>query len=380
MGSIPIRGALIAALVAAVVALASAAAGFPAQEPPSDAEQRVATLRAELDRLATERASAVRDFEAADVELALRRQQLAILRQRGAVLVAEREEHAAQIVELESSLVTGRRQLRERVEALYRVGPLSYNRLLLSADNSQEALIAYQIVTYMAARDRDLVSNVRATLADLQAARESLTETAGQLAQVEADTAAATESLLQQQDERRALLSRIDREAEARRIALDTAERAANELAGTMRGLAAARDSTPGFAEARGALGWPAAGQVVGNFGRRRHPVYDTYTVSRGIEIGAPAGDPVTAVHAGRVVFADWYSGYGLLVIVDHGSDYFTLYGHLAEVTTQVNERVDAGQLIGKVGETGSLTGPNLYFEVREGSDALNPMSWLERR
>jgi septal ring factor EnvC (AmiA/AmiB activator) len=380
VGSIPIRGALIAALVAAVVALASAAAGFPAQEPPSDAEQRVATLRAELDRLATERASAVRDFEAADVELALRRQQLAILRQRGAVLVAEREEHAAQIVELESSLVTGRRQLRERVEALYRVGPLSYNRLLLSADNSQEALIAYQIVTYMAARDRDLVSNVRATLADLQAARESLTETAGQLAQVEADTAAATESLLQQQDERRALLSRIDREAEARRIALDTAERAANELAGTMRGLAAARDSTPGFAEARGALGWPAAGQVVGNFGRRRHPVYDTYTVSRGIEIGAPAGDPVTAVHAGRVVFADWYSGYGLLVIVDHGSDYFTLYGHLAEVTTQVNERVDAGQLIGKVGETGSLTGPNLYFEVREGSDALNPMSWLERR
>ncbi len=322
----------------------------------------------------------MRDFEAADVELALRRQQLIILQQRGAVLVAEREQHAAQIVELEESLITGRRQLRERVEALYRVGPLSYNRLLLSADNSQEALIAYQIVTYMAARDRDLVGNVRATLVDLQSARESLTETAAQLAQVEADTSAATESLLQQQDERRALLSRIDREAEARRIALDTAERAASELAGTMRGLAAARDSMPGFAEARGALVWPAEGAVTGNFGRRRHPIYDTYTVSRGIEIGAPAGDPVTAVHAGRVVFADWYSGYGLLVIVDHGSDYFTLYGHLAEVTAKVNERVEAGQLIGKVGETGSLTGPNLYFEVREGSDALNPMSWLERR
>ena len=85
-------------------------------------------------------------------------------------------------------------------------------------------------------------------------------------------------------------------------------------------------------------------------------------------------------MHTGQVVFADWYSGYGLLVIVDHGAGFFTLYGHLSKVDVRVNDRVATGQLIGEVGETGSLTGPNLYFEVREGTDALNPLSWLESR
>ncbi len=354
------------------------ATGAPVQQ--SAADDRAPDLRAELDRLASERATVVRDFEAADVELALRRQQLSVLQRRGATLVSENEAHAAEIEQLDATLASGREQLYRRVQALYRVGPLSYNRLLLTADSSQEALIAYQIVTYLAARDRDLVSAVRVTLSDLQQARESLSDAARRLAAVESDTQAATIALASQQEERQSLLSRIDREAEAQRIALASAERAERELAGTMTELAESGAPGPGFREARGSLPWPAHGEVVGDFGRRRHPIYDTYTVSRGIEVGAPADDPVTAVHAGKVVFADWYSGYGLLVIVDHGSNYFSLYGHLSQVTVHVNNRVDVGQLIGKVGETGSLTGANLYFEVREGADALNPIAWLESR
>ncbi len=341
---------------------------------------RAPDLRAELDRRATERASIVRDFEAADVELALRRQQLQILEQRGAALTEQNAAQATEIEVLDAQLGQSKAQLVRRVHMLYRVGPLSYNRLLLTADSSQEALIAYQIVTYLAGRDRDLVEGVRTTLASLEDARQSLAETAAGLAEVRIDTAAAADALAIQQSERQRLLSRIDREAEAQRIALASAERAETELSGTMTNLATAAEVGGSFDEARGDLRWPATGDVITGFGRQRHPIYDTYTVSRGIEIGAPLDDPVTAVHAGRVAFADWYSGYGLLVILDHGGGYFTLYGHLATVTVRVNDQIDAGQLIGRVGETGSLTGPNLYFEVREGSDALNPTSWLERR
>jgi len=368
------------ALIAAMGAVR--ASPEPIQEPSQEpvAAERVLDLRAELDRLASERATVVRDFEAADVELALRRQQLRILQSRGAVLAAENEVRAAEIGRLEGTLGGGRQQLRRRAELLYRVGPLSYNRLLLTADTSQEALIAYQIVTYLAARDRDLVTEIRATLAELLEARTSLADTADRLAAVESDTESATAALASQQEERQRLLSRIDREAEAQRIALESAERADRDLAGTMTALAEGAAVTSDFRDARGDLPWPAQGDVVTGFGRQRHPIYDTYTVSRGIEVGAPAGDPVTAVHAGRVAFADWYSGYGLLVIVDHGSNYFTLYGHLSQVAVRVQERIAAGQLIGKVGDTGSLTGPNLYFEVREGADALNPTTWLERR
>lgn len=371
---------MLLALVAAVGVANGATEPIQEPEQESVAVDRTLALRAELDRLASERATVVRDFEAADVELALRRQQLQILQSRGVVLANENEVRAAEIVQLDATLAGGRTQLRRRVQMLYRVGPLSYNRLLLTADTSQEALIAYQIVTYLASRDRDLVAEIRVTLAELQEARTSLSDTARRLAAVQADTEAATLALASQQVERQRLLARIDREAEAQRIALASAERAERDLAGTMTVLAENAAAASGFRDARGALPWPAQGDVVTGFGRQRHPIYDTYTVSRGIEVGAPADDPVTAVHAGRVAFADWYSGYGLLVIVDHGSNYFTLYGHLAQVAVRVNDRVNTGQLLGKVGETGSLTGANLYFEVREGADALNPTAWLERR
>lgn len=366
-----------------LLAFAAAVGGVSAEPEPIQqpaAGERATGLRAELDRLASERATVVRDFEAADVELALRRQQLLILQSRGAVLATENENRAAEIEQLEATLAVGRTQLRRRAELLYRVGPLSYNRLLLTADTGQEALIAYQIVTYLAARDRDLVAEIRRTLAKLQEVRASLADTAERLAAVEFDTEAAVTALGSQQEERQRLLSRIDREAEGQRIALESAMRAERELARTMTELAGKVAVTSGFRDARGRLPWPAKGAVVTGFGRQRHPIYDTFTVSRGIEVGAPAGDPVTAVHAGRIAFADWYSGYGLLVIIDHGGNYFTLYGHLSQVTVSVNDGIAAGQLIGKVGETGSLTGANLYFEVREGADALNPTAWLERR
>jgi septal ring factor EnvC (AmiA/AmiB activator) len=354
-----------------------------APEPPrlTAARARVRTLQAELDRLASQRQTLVGEFETADVELALRREQLRVLEQRSDLLAHELERQTTQVGTLEATLQQAREALAIRVAALYRIGPLSYNRLLLTAGTTDDVLVAYQLVTYLADRDRGLVREVRQTLDDLDGARSSLQETAGQLSRLREEVVSVADQLEAQQGARRERLRLIDVASEDTRVALAEAEKAAVELASTLTRLADASSSAggAGFSAARGQLPWPAVGDVVGGFGRQRHPIYDTYTVSRGIEIGAPEGDPATAVFGGRVAFADWYSGYGLLVIVDHGGEYFTLYGHLREVEVRVGDRVQAGGLVGRVGETASLTGPNLYFEVREGTDALNPLQWLER-
>ncbi len=343
---------------------------------------RAVTLEGELERLASERESVVNSFETADVELALRRQQLSILVQRDGVLARERAERETELERLEAAFVEIRAALRARVGSLYRAGPLSYNRLLLAADSASDALTAYQIITYLAARDRDLLLSVRTTVAEIDQTRAALAETERQLAAVAADTEATATALAQQQEERRRLLVAIDREAETQRVALAAAQRSESRLVSTMAALArATAASAPvAFAAARGQLEWPVNGAVVGEFGRRRHPIYDTYTVSRGIEIEGDQGDPVVAVFDGRVVFADWYSGYGLMVIVDHGGGYFSLYGHLNAIQMRVNESVTAGDIVGEVGDTASLIGSNLYFEVRERTDALNPLNWLRRR
>ncbi len=377
-------------LAVAMALLAAAPAQESAQEATergseeelASLRERVGSLEAELERLASERESVVNSFETADVELALRREQLAILKQRDGVLAQERIEHESELERLEALFAESRQTLRVRVASLYRAGPLSYSRLLLAAETASDALAAYQIITYLAARDRDLLQSVRSTVAELDQAREALAETESRLAAVASDTEATAIALARQQEQRRDLLTAIDREAEVQRVALAAAQRSESRLESTMLMLSrAAEASAPAaFASARGQLVWPVDGAVVGDFGRRRHPVYDTFTVSRGIEIDGEQGDPVAAVFGGSVVFADWYSGYGLMVIVAHGGGYFSLYGHLNAISVRVNQAVGAGDVVGEVGETASLIGPNLYFEVREGTDALNPLNWLRSR
>ncbi len=323
-------------------------------------------------------------FEAADVQLALRRQQLEILQRRTRLLQSQHDEQLGRVERLRRVYEGAREALGRHLASLYRLGPLSYGRLLFAADDAREVLVGYQLMTYLAARDRDLVASVRGSLTELTDALHLLAETDARLQGVRAEAEAAIAALAREQEQRRAALARLDTEAEARRNALEQARRAAlrleQTLAGLQPGAAAEADAEPAFAAARGSLPWPADGPVVGNFGRRRHPVYDTTTLSRGIEIGAPEGAPVRAVFDGKVAFADWYTGYGLLVILEHGGGYFTLYGHLERVEALVNQQVRAGAVIGRVGRSGSLTGPNLYFEVREGTDALDPLRWLRPR
>ncbi len=383
----PRRALAVAALwLLAIVSGGRLATAQPQQDPQIGAlEARIASLEAELDRLGTARADVVREFEAVDIQLTLRRRQLAVLERRSELLEAEQTRQSETAVRLTSELAVTREDMRLRAIALYRIGPLSYARLLLSAKTPDHVLVGYQLVTYLAARDRDLVARVDNNLAALGNTLVVLETTRAQLEAVSAETRAAAEALDGEQEQRRQVLRRLDREAEAHRSSIAAASRSARELENTLGELveesgATTTPTAATFAGSRGSLPWPVDGAVVGTFGQRRHPVYDTITVSRGLEIEAAAGDPVQAVFAGRVAFADWYSGYGLLVILDHGDGYFTLYGHLESTDVRVTDLVSVGEVVGRAGDTGSLTGPNLYFEVREGTDALNPVRWLRPR
>ena len=138
--------------------------------------------------------------------------------------------------------------------------------------------------------------------------------------------------------------------------------------------------STPageGLAALRGRLPWPVKGELIGKFGVEINPRFGTKVPSNGIDIQAPTGTAVHAVAAGVVEFVDWYPGYGRSVIIDHGGGYYTLYAHCARVAVSKGARVAAGQTIAEVGDTDSLKGPCLHFEIRRGTEAMNPQEWL---
>ncbi len=132
-----------------------------------------------------------------------------------------------------------------------------------------------------------------------------------------------------------------------------------------------------GLTGRRGRLPWPVSGRVITGFGTHIHPRYGTRVQFEGIEIAAPMGEPVLAVAPGEVVYSGWFEGYGRTVILAHGGGFYTVYGHCSSLSVRKGERVEERQEIARVGDTDSIKGSCLYFELRRGREALDPRRWL---
>ncbi len=273
------------------------------------------------------------------------------------------------------------RELRPRLAARQRMGRLGELRLLLSSASLADLVKRRALIDRILAHDLAALKEARATVAERERARLVRAAETARVGGLAAEAQKRRAEAAARSEERRTLLGAI-------RGARALHERAAQEVAGQERKLAefiAALPPPPasgiplhtGFAALRGRLPHPADGPVEVGFGRVVNPRFNTVTVQKGIDIGAGRGDPVRAVAPGRVAHAGWFKGYGNLVIVDHGDGYYTLVAHLDSMSTAMGEEVGAGALLGTVGDTGSLKGPYLYFEIREKGKPVDPRAWL---
>ena len=130
----------------------------------------------------------------------------------------------------------------------------------------------------------------------------------------------------------------------------------------------------------QGRLPWPAKGRITRKFGVYKDPEFNTRQRQNGIDIAMPIGTPVTTVYSGRVLYADWFKSYGNVVIVDHGEKVVSFYAHLSDIAVTRNAFLEKDALIGTSGDTGSLDGAMLHFEIRRQTEPENPLDWLKRR
>ncbi len=135
-----------------------------------------------------------------------------------------------------------------------------------------------------------------------------------------------------------------------------------------------------GLKVSRGKIPWPVSGKIISFFGKNKSPEFNVVVDNSGIQIQAPQGTPFRAVSSGTVRFADWFKGYGKLVILDHGQGYYSLYAQASELNVSEGQTVAAGQILGAVGDTGSLVGNSLYFEIRKNGVPQDPLHWLKYR
>ena len=296
----------------------------------------------------------------------------------------------------EGRMARSRALLARRLRAIYKQGRLAYVRLLLGADDMSGAATRFKYLASIAAQDRRVATAYQAVLTDLTAKRQALEAYKAEVAVARETVEVRQHEIAEEQRKRQILLANVREEKLGHLTAARKLEEAARDLQNLIARLgreeAAPRRRTPApavqpppadggaFAALKGNLPWPTAGTVASGFGRQENPKFRTVTYNRGIEITAAMGRPVLAVHDGTVLFADWFRGYGRLVILDHGSGYFTLYAHASELLVKVGDQVARGQPIARVGDTGSLEGPQLYFEVRYRGKPQDPLAWLERK
>jgi septal ring factor EnvC (AmiA/AmiB activator) len=284
---------------------------------------------------------------------------------------------------IEERLAVLRRAMSARAVGLYKAGEAGALPVLFAADGLRDFLARVYALRRMLERDASLLSHYEREVEALRAARERAAQAEAAHAEAVREIGTRRAQLVAEQETKRGLLSRARADRTRERGLLIELETAARGLERALEnldpGAAPAVDAPGRFAAQRGRLPAPVRGRVVRGFGRSLDAEFRTETYRKGIDFEAPEGTRVSAIAAGRVRFAGWFSAYGNLVIIDHGDDYFSVHGHLSEISVAVGDEVETGSRIGSLGDTGSLSGPKLYFELRRGKTPLDPAAWLAR-
>jgi septal ring factor EnvC (AmiA/AmiB activator) len=352
-------------------------------ERRQELELEMDRLRTELERFAHEEQSLLERVERLRLESRLRQQEVEGIDLERRSLERRLDRLGFQIDRLSLDLERQKALLGGRLRAIYRRGPLAPARTLTSTSTSAEWLRAVGLMEHLARRDARAIERLRADAAELESARDSQQRALAQLEREHRRAEQARSRLASALSEHGSLLEAVRNDHRTHRAAYDELNAATLELDRLIERVS--RGETPADVESawvslgafRGLLAWPVLGTLELPFGDVKHPRFKTITPHRGLTLVAEEGAPVSAVFEGEVVFQDWLTGYGQTVILDHHHGYLSVYAHLSQPQVEVGARVPRSGVLGQVGDSGSLEGPKLYFELRRDGLPLDPEPWL---
>jgi len=352
----------------------------PTEALAKRAAERLAALQKEAESLLTQERGVLAELRKLEVDRAIKVEELGAI-ERDARGVQDKLTAATKRAEqLQGEAERQRPDVEARLVQLYKMGRAGYWRLLLDVNNLREVGRAYRTAAALNRIDRDRVEEHRRTLAALAAERTALETRAKELAALQRRARDAGAAIDRAVEARAALVRSIDERRDLNAQLSGELLDAQQKLQATLAAAAAGRPATAPNLPVRpfqGALPWPADGVVSARFGRQP-PNSLGPPIRNGIELSLPEGQPVHAVHGGTVAYADLFSGYANLVIVEHADGAYSLYGHLATTAVRKGDRVEAGTTVGTAGRN-PAGNPSTYFELRVDGRAVDPLQWLKR-
>jgi septal ring factor EnvC (AmiA/AmiB activator) len=374
-------GVAVFALAASVTTMAQAPAPerSAADAAAQRAAERIRALQRESEALASQERSLLVDLRKLEVERELKSAELASVERELRETRAKVEATIARAAVLRDAADTERPGVEQRLVQLYKLGHAGYWRLLLDSNDLRAIGRAYRTASALNRLDRERVQQHQRTLEALTVERQALESHLKDIGRLQERALAARNAIDRTVASRTSLVVSIDERRDLNAQLAGELEAAQQKLQGTVAQLAGRSGPVMlPLRPFRGALPWPAAGVVIGRFGRATTSRFGTSIARNGIEISVAEGQPVRAVHEGTVAFSDQFTGYGNLVIIDHGDGAYSLYGYLSSLEAARGAHVDAQARVGSSGRNPSGN-PALYFELRIDGKPVDPVQWLKR-
>ena len=347
-----------------------------------DVRRRISTLKTSMDKRASERDRITGDLQEAEVALAEQRTHLKELERQHVFSEKKKADLDARLAAMEAELAVESEQLSAQVVAAYTSG--EQERLMLLLNQHDPATLGRLLTYYRYMSDfrGANIATVNGHISDLSNLQEQAAREETRLAGLARARQAELNELDTAQRKRQGLLAALQARLAEEGSQIERLAAQEQDLARLIAELTSILSDYPitseePFSTLKGRLTWPIAGSLVHDFGQ---PRASSRLKWNGVVMAAPRGREVRAIYHGRVVFADWLAGMGLLVIVDHGEGYLTLYGYNETTLKSAGDWVAPGDVIATVGDSGGQQQTSLYFEVRKGTKPLNPRRWVSRQ
>lgn len=352
------------------------------QEEKQKVVSKIATEEEKVDSFSLEEMEIIEGLDQIDRALNRARVNADALSAEIRDLAGQMTQTAASIQRLTGQLAQNREYAGQRLHAVYRLGMIGRIDMTGMSGSLFEFFVNQNAMKRIVRSDIALLEHQTRDLAALEAARKEMDRQAASKAEKEQDLRVQIRIQEKETEKKQDILREIQRKKQLSLAALASLKESARALDEKMAGFLSSRMprmTNALFPDQKGRLVIPAKGEIISRFGPSKTGDYKAFTFQKGIDIRVDRGEPVRSVFKGEVMFAEWLKGYGNLLIINHGDSYYTLYAHVEELFKKKGERVDTGEVIATAGDTGSIKGLCLHFEIRHHGKPVDPMEWLRK-
>lgn len=349
-------------------------------------QQKIKNERGQLKKAQEKEKKFVSELNSIEKNLAAKEKSL---REYKAQLVEKKKEIESltqEIAELQNRAHDQEAHLSRYAVDLYKLSRADFIKAVFAAQSFSDLLRRHEYLTRIIDYNEAMIDCYAEDIKKIEHDRNRLRASEDRLTELTDKARSTQQQVLLRKEEKRKLLARVKTEKDLHLSSIGELEESARQLQSLIEKLEQRARTLPEgtrpkhFSSHKSKFIFPVDGDIITHFGKHEDVQFATITFNNGIEIRAALGSAIRAVFDGVVIYADWFKGYGNLLIIDHGEGYYTLSGHASELLKKVGEQVAEGETIGYVGDTGSLKGANLYFEIRHHGKPVDPVEWLASR